>query len=290
MPARLLSGLPLATALNDALRPRVVAVTAKRGRPPRLALLGDAMAPGIAAYVERQTAFAADLGIAVTLEALPDSAVTADVVARMAMLSADPHVDGILPLLPLPAGIDGAAVLAALDPARDVDGLTAVSAGRLAQGLTGFVPCTAEAALRLAESVVGDLSGRRAVVVGASAVVGRPLAALLLRAGATVTICQITTRDLAAETRRAEVLFVAVGKAGLIGAEDVAPGSVVIDIGINRSRDAAGAMTIVGDVDRDAVLPVVAALSLVPDGVGPLTTATLMRNVVAAAEARAATS
>lgn len=265
-------------------------MTAKRGRPPRLALIGDAEAPGIAAYVERQTAFAAALGIAVTVEPLPEMASTAAVTARVAALSADPAVDGVLPLMPLPAGVDGAAVVAALDPARDVDGLTAVSAGRLAQGLGGFVPCTAEAALMLAESVVGDLSGRRAVVVGASAVVGRPLAALLLRAGATVTVCQITTRDLAVETRRAEVLFVAVGKAGLIGAGHVAPGAVVIDIGINRVRDAAGAMTIVGDVDADAVAPVAAALSLVPDGVGPLTTAILMRNVVAAAEARAATT
>jgi len=262
------------------------ALTSSRGRPPRLALVTFGAPPPALAYARRIVEFSALAKVDVVSVEGPEAASLAQVQATLHALNDDEEVDGILPLSPFPGDITLAMVAAALAPAKDVDGLTALNAGRLANGLDGLFPCTPQAAVLLAESVLGDLRGLTATVVGASANVGRPLALLLLQRGVTVTIGHIDTRDLAATCRSAELLFVAAGKAGLIGASHVRPGATIIDIGINAIPDGAGGRLILGDVDLAGVHGIAGTISAVPDGVGPLTTAFLMANTVRAAEQR----
>jgi methylenetetrahydrofolate dehydrogenase (NADP+) / methenyltetrahydrofolate cyclohydrolase len=196
-------------------------------------------------------------------------------------LNGDDGVDGILVQLPLPEQIDQDEVIARIDPAKDVDGLTAVNAGLLAQGRPGLVPCTPQGVVELLRSAGADLEGAEAVVVGRSILVGRPLASLLLGENATVTVCHSRTRDLAEVCRRADVLVAAVGSPRLVGADMVKPGAVVIDVGTNRTDDG-----LVGDVDFDAVREVAGAITPVPGGVGPMTIAMLLSNALEAARRR----
>ncbi len=229
-------------------------------------------------YVRSIARAAAKAGIGCEVEDLGPAASAADIGAQLAALSGDPTVHAIILTTPLPGGARLAELAAAIDPAKDVDGANPVSLGRVMTGLPAFAPATAEAVLRLLDHHRIALEGRHAVVVGRSAVVGKPVAHLLLDRNATVTICHSRTRDLAAVTRQADVLVVAAGRAGLIGPDHVAPGATVIDVGTNATPDGG----LAGDVDPK-VADIAGALSPVPGGVGPVTTALLLRHVTEAA-------
>ena len=202
-----------------------------------------------------------------------------DLLAMVEELNRDPEVDGILVQLPLPDAIDQDAVVATIDPAKDVDGLTATSAGLLAQGRPGLVPCTPAGVMELLAGEGVEIEGAEAVIVGRSILVGRPLAALFTNANATATVCHSRTRDLPAVCRRADVLVAAVGSPRMVQGDWVKPGATVIDVGINRTGDG-----LVGDVDFDAASEVAGAITPVPGGVGPMTIAMLLANTVRAAE------
>jgi methylenetetrahydrofolate dehydrogenase (NADP+) / methenyltetrahydrofolate cyclohydrolase len=205
----------------------------------------------------------------------------AELLALIAELDADDDIDGILVQLPLPGQIDQDAVIAGIDPAKDVDGLTAGSAGLLAQGRPGLVPCTPQGVMELLARAGVEVAGAEAVIIGRSILVGRPLASLLLNANATVTVCHSRTRDLAATCRRADILAAAVGSPRLVQGDWVKPGAAVIDVGTNRTDDG-----LVGDVDFEAAREVAGAITPVPGGVGPMTIAMLLQNTVRAANAR----
>ena len=232
-------------------------------------------------YVRSIASAAAKAGIGCEVEDLGPRATPDAIEAQLTALSGDPTVHGIILTTPLPGGARLAELAAAIDPAKDVDGANPVSLGRLMTGLPAFAPATAEAVLRLLDHHRVELAGRRAVVVGRSAVVGKPVAHLLLDRNATVTICHSRTRDLAAITRQADVLVVAAGRTGLIGPDHVTPGATVIDVGTNATPDGG----LAGDVDPK-VADVAGALSPVPGGVGPVTTALLLRHVTDAASQR----
>jgi methylenetetrahydrofolate dehydrogenase (NADP+)/methenyltetrahydrofolate cyclohydrolase len=285
-PARELGGRELAAAVRAAVAEQAAQLTAA-GRQPRLAVVTATADEASAWYVRSLGRAAARAGIACDVTNLvPDSpagtpAPSAGVIrTALATLSGDPRVHGILLQTPLPGGARLADLAAGIDPAKDVDGANPVSLGRLMTGLPAFAPATAAAVLALLDHHGVALRGRRAVVVGRSAVVGKPVAQLLLARDATVTVCHSRTANLAAVTSSAVILVGAAGRAGLIGVGFVAPGAVVVDVGINATAD--GGMA--GDVDP-AVASVAGALSPVPGGVGPVTTAVLLRHVVEAAGA-----
>jgi methylenetetrahydrofolate dehydrogenase (NADP+)/methenyltetrahydrofolate cyclohydrolase len=278
----LLSGRELAAEIRGGTA-AAAAELAAAGRPPRVTVVTATDDPASAWYVRSIATAAGKAGIGCEVEDLGAGASAAAIEAQLAALSGDPTVDGIILQTPLPGGVRLAELAGVIDPAKDVDGANPVSLGRLMTGLPAFAPATAAAVLALLDHHQVPLAGRHAVVVGRSAVVGKPVAHLLLDRNATVTICHSRTRDLAAITRQAEVLVVAAGRVGLIGAEHVAPGAVVIDVGTNATADGG----LVGDVDA-AVAEVAGALSPVPGGVGPVTTALLLRHVVDAAAGRLA--
>jgi len=250
------------------------------GTVPSLALV-LATADESAAWYTRSIVRAGEkIGIDVRVERLADDASAVDVRSALVRLSADDTVHGIILQTPLPPGVEVIDVAGAIAPEKDVDGTNPVSLGRLTAGLPAFAPATAAAVLQLLDDHGIELSGRRAVVVGRSLVVGKPVAMLLLERDATVTICHSRTRDLAARTGEADVLVAAVGRPRMLGVEHVGPGAVVIDVG--TTPDAEG--NLVGDVDTDAVLGKAGAVTPVPGGVGPVTTALLLHNTVTAAE------
>jgi methylenetetrahydrofolate dehydrogenase (NADP+)/methenyltetrahydrofolate cyclohydrolase len=280
MSAVLLSGRELAASVRASVAERAASLTAA-GRPPRLAVIIGTADEGSAWYVRSLERAAGAAGIAcdvTDLSYVAPAAAVSGIRGTLAALSGNPVVHGILLQTPLPGGARLAELASGIDPVKDVDGANPVSLGRLSTGLPAFAPATAAAVLALLDYHRVALSGRRAVVVGRSAVVGKPVAQLLLARDATVTVCHSRTADLAAVTASAEVLVVAAGRAGLIGPAYVAPGAVVVDVGTNATAD--GGMA--GDVDP-AVASVAGALSPVPGGVGPVTTAMLLRHVVEAA-------
>ena len=282
MTAIILHGHEAAKRMLEEARQQVRSWTARSHRAPCLGLLAtDTAATG--AYLRRIEEYAVIAGVTIRRVDAGTDAGAAATLALVAALNGDEGVDGILALKPLPSGLNISRLATVIDPAKDVDGMTPANAGRLALGLDGLFPCTAQAALALAEEAVGSLCGGRATVVGASRSVGRPLAELLLQRGATVTVAHADTVDLPAACRTAEILFVAVGRPGLIDHSHVADGATVIDIGINSVPDGIGGAVIVGDVDLDSVRSRALAVSAVPDGVGPLTTAFLIRNTLASA-------
>jgi methylenetetrahydrofolate dehydrogenase (NADP+)/methenyltetrahydrofolate cyclohydrolase len=254
---------------------------ANDGNVPGLAtvLVGDD--PASQVYIANKRRQVEEVGMHSVHHQMDASIAQHDLLALIADLNADGDVDGILVQLPLPGGIDQDGVIAAIDPRKDVDGLTAPSAGLLAQGRPGLVPCTAQGVVELLRHTGVELDGAEAVVVGRSILVGRPLASLLLNANATVTACHSRTRDLAAVCRRGDILVAAVGSPGLVKADWVKPGAAVIDVGINRTDDG-----LVGDVDFDAVVEVAGAVTPGPGGVGPMTIAMLLQNTVSAARSR----
>ena len=272
-----LSGRELAADIRAGTAARAAELAAA-GRPPRLTVVTATDDEASAWYVRSITTAAGKAGIGCEVEDLGAAATADGIEAQLSALSGDPTVDAIILTTPLPGGARLAGLASAIDPGKDVDGANPVSLGRLMTGLPAFAPATAEAVLRLLDHHDVVLEGRRAVVVGRSAVVGKPVAHLLLDRNATVTICHSRTRDLAAVTRQAEVLVVAAGRAGLIGPDHVAPGAIVVDVGTNATPDGG----LAGDVDP-AVADVAGALSPVPGGVGPVTTAVLLRHVTEAA-------
>ncbi|MEU4227235.1 bifunctional 5,10-methylenetetrahydrofolate dehydrogenase/5,10-methenyltetrahydrofolate cyclohydrolase [Nonomuraea sp. NPDC026600] len=270
-----LTGKELAAAIRAETAARVTA-----GPQPKLAVVVATADEASLWYVRSIAKAASGVGIACDLADLGPGATATGIRERLERLSADPGVHGVMLQTPLPPGASAQELAAAIDPAKDVDGANPLSLGRLAAGLPAFAPATAAAVLALLDHYGVELAGRRAVVVGRSTVVGKPLAHLLLDRNATVTVCHSRTRDLAAVTSTAEVLVAAVGRAGLIGAEHVAPGAVVIDVGTNPTEDGG----LAGDVDFTAVADRAGALTPVPGGVGPVTTALLLRHTAQAAD------
>ena len=273
-------------AVAERLRERVAARTAELARQgviPGLAvvLVGDD--PASQVYVGSKTKQAAAAGLKHFDHRLPATASTSELIALVEQLNARTDVHGILVQLPLPAGVDSAAVLAAIDPAKDVDGFHAVNAGRLALGQDATVPCTPLGCLILIREVTKELAGKRAVVVGRSNIVGKPMAQLLLQNDCTVTIAHSRTRDLPQLCREAEILVAAIGRPKAIAGDWIRPGAVVIDVGINRVAGPDGKNKLVGDVDFEAALSHAGAITPVPGGVGPMTIACLLMNTVNAA-------
>ncbi|UVO54992.1 bifunctional methylenetetrahydrofolate dehydrogenase/methenyltetrahydrofolate cyclohydrolase FolD [Sphingomonas sp. SUN039] len=264
-----------------ALRADVAAGVTRLGRAPGLAvvLVGDDPASGV--YVRAKGKACREAGMASFEHRLPAETTQDALLALVRRLNADPAVDGILVQLPLPDHINPDAVIATIDPDKDVDGFHPVNVGRLASGLHGFVPCTPLGCLMLLKDTLGDLSGLEAVVVGRSNIVGKPMAQLLLGANATVTVAHSKSRDLPALCRRADILVAAVGRPGMIRGDWVKPGATVIDVGINRVEGG-----LVGDVAYDEVAAHAAHITPVPGGVGPMTIACLLRNTLTSAERR----
>lgn len=281
--AQIIDGKAVAVAVRDEVRGEAAAFRQRFGRAPGLAtvLVGDD--PASATYVRNKRKACAECGIESIAHELPATTSTRELLDLVHTLNARSDADGILVQLPLPPQVDAAAVLDAVDPAKDVDGLHPFNQARLVAGHAGLRPCTPLGVMRLLDTTGVDLKGARAVVVGRSNLVGKPAAFLLLERHATVTICHSRTRDLAAEVGGADVLVAAIGKARLIRGEWIKPGAVVIDVGTNR--DAAGKL--VGDVDFERARERAAFITPVPGGVGPMTIAMLLKNTVAAAEARA---
>lgn len=282
MPARIIDGKGVAAALRTALAARVAAFTAQHGRAPGLAVLLVGSDAASQVYVRSKRRACEEVGMASFAHDLPVDTTEADLLALIERLNADPAVDGILLQLPLPDHIHPEVVLERIDPAKDVDGFHPYNVGRLAQRLPGLRPCTPRGIMRLLEHYEIPVRGRHAVVVGASNIVGRPVALELLLAGATVTICHRFTRDLEAHVRRAELLVVAVGKPGLVPGDWIAPGATVIDVGINRLPDG----SLRGDVDFEGASQRAAWITPVPGGVGPMTIAMLLENTLDAAASR----
>jgi methylenetetrahydrofolate dehydrogenase (NADP+)/methenyltetrahydrofolate cyclohydrolase len=284
----ILEGHEAAKHLLGDVAAEVQVMRASAGRVPCLALLTMGSPASAMAYARRIEEYAALANVEIAHIEGPADASPMQVRDLVCDLNNNEAIDGILPLSPFPADISLAEIAAVLSPEKDVDGLTAYNVGQLSCGLEGLYPCTPQAAVLLAEGALGDLRGLKATVVGASANVGRPLAVLLLQRGVTVTVAHIDTRDLVAACKTAELLFVATGKAALINAAHIGPDITIIDIGISAMDDGQGNRTIVGDVDRKAVEGIARAISAVPDGVGPLTTAYVIGNTVRAARLRLA--
>jgi methylenetetrahydrofolate dehydrogenase (NADP+)/methenyltetrahydrofolate cyclohydrolase len=281
MAATVIDGKAVAASVRERVRGDVEDLATELGRPPGLAtvLVGDD--PASAIYVRRKREACEEVGIR-SFHHEPDGSVAQEELLELLQnLNEDDEVDGILVQLPLPDQIDADAIVTALDPDKDVDGLTPTSAGRLARGEPGLVPCTPQGIMELLASAGVDPAGKQAVIVGRSNLVGRPLFSLLLGANATVTICHSRTRDLGEVCRRAEILVAAAGQPRLIGGDMVRTGATVIDVGTNRTDDG-----LVGDVDFDAAVEVAGAITPVPGGVGPMTIAMLLANTVEAARLR----
>ena len=281
MTAALIDGKAIAADL----RARVADAAAALPERPGLAVVLVGEDPASQVYVRNKHRQAEAAGMTSLVHRLPEDTPEGDVVALVERLNADDAVDGILVQMPLPGGIDALRVIGTIDPAKDVDGLTEVSAGRLVLGRRGLVPCTPQGSVMLARGAMGDLSGANAVVVGRSILVGKPLALLLQDANATVTMAHSRTRDLSDVCRSADLLCVAVGRPGIVTADMVRPGATVIDIGINRVPTDDGKGRLVGDVAPDAA-EVAGHITPVPGGVGPMTIACLLRNTVLAAARR----
>jgi methylenetetrahydrofolate dehydrogenase (NADP+)/methenyltetrahydrofolate cyclohydrolase len=282
MPATIIDGRAVAARIREDVT-REVAELERAGWPrPGLATILVGADPGSAIYVANKRKASAEVGIADYHRHLPTEATHEEVAAAIQEANDDPGVSGILLQLPVPEGLDGPSLTALISPEKDVDGLTAVSQGRLLQGAPGLRPCTPLGVLELLDAHEVELEGAEAVVVGRSQLVGKPVSLLLLERHATVTICHSRTRALSEMCARADVLIAAAGVPGLIGAEHVKPGAAVIDVGINRTEDG-----LRGDVEFEAVAPRAGLLSPVPGGVGPMTIAMLLRNTVRAAAPRA---
>lgn len=281
MAARVIDGKAVAAAVRERVAAEAAAYEAEHGRTPVLAtvIVGDD--PASEVYVRGKHRACEEVGMRSLHHGLAVETTEGELLGLVGELGRDPDVDGILVQLPVPEHIDPDRVVAVIDPAKDVDGLTPVNAGLLAHGMPGLVPCTPAGVMELLRHEAVDLEGAEVVVVGRSKLVGVPVSRLLLAANATVTMCHSRTRDLPSVCRRADVLVAAVGVPGLLGADAVKPGAVVIDVGINRTDDG-----LRGDVDYESAAAVAAAITPVPGGVGPMTIAMLLVNTLAAARAR----
>ena len=280
MTAQLIDGNALSRQLRTQVAQRTAALEA-RGITPGLAvvLVGDN--PASQVYVRNKVKACEEAGLRSVLEKYEATMTEAELLARVDALNNDPAIHGILVQLPLPAHIDGHKVIEAISPAKDVDGFHVASAGALMVGEAGFKACTPYGCMKMLESIgMADLRGKHAVVIGRSNIVGKPMAMMLLAANATVTVCHSGTKDLAAMTRQADIVVAAVGKQGVLTADMVKPGAVVIDVGMNRNDEG----KLCGDVDFDGVKAVAGWITPVPGGVGPMTITMLLVNTLEAAE------
>lgn len=276
--AQRLDGKRLAREVEDRLKVLVESSSAAAGRPPGLAVLRVGDDPASAVYVANKEKACGRIGVASFGAHLAAETPQAEVLAVIADLNADTRVDGILLQLPLPSGLDEGPLLQAIDPAKDADGLHTLNLGRLLKGESGPRSCTPAGVMAMLKSQGIDPAGKRAVVIGRSILVGQPMALMLQAANATVTIAHSRTTDLASHTREAEIVVVAAGRPGMIGAEHIRPGAAVVDVGIHRKPEGG----LCGDVRADEVDPIAAALSPVPGGVGPMTVTMLLVNTVVA--------
>jgi methylenetetrahydrofolate dehydrogenase (NADP+)/methenyltetrahydrofolate cyclohydrolase len=278
MAATVIDGKAVAARVRAEVADEVEAFAKSHGVVPGLAtvLVGDD--PASAVYVGNKRKACAEVGMKSFHHPLGADASQAEVEGLIEQLNADPAVSGILVQLPVPDGLDGVHLTGLIGAEKDVDGLTAESAGRLALGREGLRPCTPSGCMVLLEQAGVELEGAEAVVIGRSNLFGKPMAQLLIQANATVTTCHSRTRDLPGVARRADVLIAATGRARMVGGDWVKPGAAVIDVGINRTDDG-----LVGDVDFDAAVEVAGAITPVPGGVGPMTIACLLRNTLQAA-------
>lgn len=279
MTAQLIDGNALSKRLRADIAARTTELTAA-GRRPGLAVILVGDDPASAVYVRNKVAACEATGIRSILDRYGADLSEASLLDRIAELNADPCVHGILVQMPLPRHIDSHRVIEAIDPAKDVDGYSVLSAGQTLTGLPGLRPCTPFGCMKLIESTGQSLRGKHAVVIGRSNTVGKPMALLLLQAHATVTICHSATPDIGAHTRQADIVVAAVGRAGTVTAGMVKPGAIVIDVGINRGPDG----KLCGDVDFEAVREVAGWITPVPGGVGPMTITMLLANTLQAAE------
>lgn len=303
--AHTLDGAGVAAEIKSEVGKQAARLQSKYGVRPGLAVVRVGDDPASIVYVNNKVRTSESLGFASELHVLPSETGNDELLAALAQLNARDDVDGILVQLPLPAHIDETRVIEAVDPAKDVDGLHPINAGRLALGQKGLVPCTPAGIIELLVRHDIKLSGMRACIVGRSNIVGKPMAQLLLQRDATITVCHSRTRDLAAVTREADLLIVAVGRAAFIRAEHIKLGAIVVDVGMNRVSDEQEAArlfgddaarrieiirqrgsTLIGDVHPAEAMKVAGWLTPVPGGVGPLTVAMLMRNTLQAAMAR----
>jgi methylenetetrahydrofolate dehydrogenase (NADP+) / methenyltetrahydrofolate cyclohydrolase len=283
MSASMIDGKAVARKIREDVRAEIAEWCAAGGRRPGLATVLVGEDPASAVYVAGKQRACAEVGIEGFAHDLPSDCPQSRVQALLAKLNADPRVSGILLQLPTPPHIDGSYLTTLIDPRKDVDGLTPMSAGRLAKGLPGLRPCTPAGVIELLRRYDVPLEGAEAVIVGRSDLVGKPLAALLLAENATVTTCHSRTRDLEAVCRRADVLIAAVGRAEMVKGSWLKPGATVIDVGINRTDQG-----IVGDVDFASAVAVAGLITPVPGGVGPMTIAMLLGNTLRAARAQSA--
>lgn len=286
MTAELIDGKAFAQQLRTRVADAASRFHKDAGRIPGLAVVLVGEDPASSVYVKSKGKACLEAGMKSIEHRLPDTTNQADLIALVEQLNADDHVDGILVQLPLPGQIDDKAVIAAIDPSKDVDGFHVVNAGRLAVGEDALVPCTPLGCLMLLKDRMGDLTGLDAVVIGRSNIVGKPMAQLLLAESCTVTIAHSRTKDLADVVRRADIVVAAVGRPEMVKGDWIKPGAVVIDVGINRVDAGEGKTKLVGDVAFDEAAAIASAVTPVPGGVGPMTIAVLLRNTVVAARAR----
>jgi len=281
-PTQLIDGKALAGSVRTRIASEVTALNEERDIVPGLAVVLVGNDPASHAYVKMKAKACKEVGFYSIVHEMPDTISQEEIIGTIEMMNANPRIDGILVQLPLPPHIDTDAILEVIDPAKDVDGFHPYNVGRIATGLDAFAPCTPLGVMRMFEHYDIPLEGKDVCVVGASNIVGKPMAALLLNANATVTVTHIYTQDLAAHTRAADIVIVGAGVPGLIKGEMIREGAVVIDIGINRLEDG----RLVGDVDYDTVAPKCSYITPVPGGVGPMTIAMLLENTLKAAKAR----
>jgi methylenetetrahydrofolate dehydrogenase (NADP+)/methenyltetrahydrofolate cyclohydrolase len=285
MSARLIDGKAFAATVRERVATEV-ATLAARDIKPGLAVVLVGEDPASQVYVRNKASQTREAGMASFEHRLPATTPEAELLALIDTLNRDDAVDGILVQLPLPAGLDSARVIAAVDPRKDVDGLHAVNAGRLWSGLDALVPCTPLGCVMLLKDTLGDLVGREALVIGRSTLVGKPIAALLLAEHCTVTVAHSRTRDLPGVARRADILVAAAGQRELVRGDWIKPGATVIDVGIHRVPLPDGKSRLVGDVAFDEAVAVAGAITPVPGGVGPMTVACLLHNTLTACRRR----
>lgn len=280
--ATIISGKTVAAQIREEIRIETAAFSAAHGITPCLAVLIVGDDPASKVYVGNKHKACIDVGFRSIVREFPAETTEEELLAEIARLNADPAVHGILCQLPLPRHICEDAILRAIDPKKDVDGFHPVNVGLLQIGKPSLCPCTPYGVMELLHRTGVTVSGKQCVVVGRSNIVGKPMAAMLLAENGTVTVCHSKTPDLKAYTREADILVVAIGKPGMITADMVKPGAVVIDVGINRNADG----KLCGDVDYPNVEPIASAITPVPGGVGPMTIAMLLSNTLQAAKAR----
>lgn len=286
MTARRIDGKAAAAALRARVADGVAAFRETVGRSPGLAVVLVGEDPASSVYVRSKGKATSEAGMQSIEHRLPETASEAELLALVDSLNREAGIDGILVQLPLPDQIDERKIIAAIDPAKDVDGFHVENAGRLTVGDEALVPCTPLGCLHLLKAELGDLTGKDAVVIGRSNIVGKPMAMLLLGESCTVTIAHSRTKDLPGLCRRADILVAAVGRPEMVKGDWIKPGAAVIDVGINRVEGDGGKSRLVGDVAYDEAAEIAGAITPVPGGVGPMTIAMLLRNTLVAAHRR----